>query len=81
MVCQDVSPSSPPVEPKKAENEESVNPSGETEKQANPVWVKGPACETEKPVTFRNSWEVENPSHLGVFSDPMSPIIKRKSKE
>ena len=64
-----------------------MNPSGETEKQANPVWVIGSACETEKPMdpekplTFSNSREVEIPSHLGVFSDPMSPIIKRKSKE
>ncbi len=64
-----------------------MNPSGETEKQANLVWAKGSACVTEipldpeKPLTFGNSQEVENPSHLGVFSDPMSPIIKRKSKE
>lgn len=82
LVLQDPSPSSRPVE-----NESSVN-LVENESSVNPVGEKDPVCEQEKPVELGSeknlvltSKEVKNPSHLGVFSDPKSPIIKKKSKE
>ena len=94
LVLQDPSPSSRPVENESSvnpvENESSVNPVGEKDPVGEkvPVCEKDPVCEQEKPVELGSekdlvltSKEVKNPSHLGVFSDPKSPIIKKKSKE